>query len=284
MLKPSRWYARAALMGGALSVAQGLLILSNPGYYDYASFRDRLLLAVEGAALLATLVGLVGLHVRQAGDYGRPGVAGFVAGRCRYRHGRGRTPPRGAFFDFVNVGGITYVLFSLKEGFFSLGGMVYVLGVVGMSVGYPLLGVATTRAGTLPVWSGLALIAGMIGLWAGNALGWVVFGLAWVAVGISLWLDPGARSGPSKTSGESRGSRRRPTLANPREALRWPNTARRHRPSDGITPPQASRSPIAKPCRRPLRGYVPNDRLWKAPADACGRSRTRTRDFAGRGR
>ncbi len=201
MLKFSRWYARAALMGGALSVAQGLLILSNPGYYDYDSFRDRLLLVVEGAALLATLVGLVGLHVRQAGGYGRPGVAGFLAasaGTVMAGVGHLAAVP---FFDFVNVGGMTYVLFSLKEGFFSMGGMVYVLGVVGMSVGYPLLGVATTRAGTLPVWSGLALIAGAIGLWAGNALGWVVFGLAWVAVGISLWLDLGVRSGPSKDVG-----------------------------------------------------------------------------------
>ena len=201
MLRPSRWYARAALMGGALSAAQGLLILSNPGYYDYDSFRDRLLLAVEGAALLATLVGLVGLHVRQAGGYGRLGVAGFLAaaaGTVLAGVGHLLAVP---FFDFVNVGGMTYVLFSLKEGFFSPGGMVYVLGVVGMSVGYPLLGVATTRAGTLPVWSGLALIAGLIGLWAGNAPGWVLFGLAWLAVGISLWLNPGVRGGRSEGAG-----------------------------------------------------------------------------------
>jgi hypothetical protein len=201
MLKPSPWYARVALLGGALSVAQGLLILSNPGYYDYDSFRDRLLLAVEGAALLATLVGLVGLHVRQVGGYGRLGVTGFLAasaGTVLAGVGHLVSVP---FFDFVNVGGMTYVLFSLKEGFFSLGGMVYVLGVVGMSVGYPLLGVATTRAGTLPVWSGLALITGLIGLWAGNAPGWVLFGLAWAVVGTSLRLDRGVRSGPSKDAG-----------------------------------------------------------------------------------
>ena len=189
------------MLGGALSVAQGLLILSNPGYYDYDSLRDRLLLAVEGAALLATLVGLVGLHVRQAGGYGRPGVVGFLSasvGTALAGVGHLVAVP---FFDFVNVGGMTYVLFSLKEGYFSLGGMVYVLGVVGMSVGYPLLGVATARAGTLPVWGGLALVAGLIGLWAGNAPGWLLFGLAWVVVGTSLWLDPGARSGPSKGAG-----------------------------------------------------------------------------------
>ncbi len=191
------FFAWTALLGGALSVVQGLLILSNPGYYDYDSFRDRLLLPVEGAALLATLVGLVGLHVRQAGCYGRLGVAGVVAaaaGTVLAGVGHLVAVP---FFDFVNVGGMTYVLFSLKQGFFSPGGMVYVLGVVGMSVGYPLLGVAATRAGTLPVWSGLALIAGLIGLWAGNALGWVLFGLAWVVLGIALRSGRGAQTGSS---------------------------------------------------------------------------------------
>ncbi len=183
------------MLGGALSVAQGLLILSNPEYYDYDSFLDRLLLVVEGAALLATLAGLIGLHARQAGGYGRSGATGFLAasaGTALAGTGHLVAVP---FFDFVNVGGITYVLFSLKEGFFSMGGMAYVLGVVGMSAGYPLLGFATTRAGTLPTWGGLALIAGLIGLWAGNALGWVLFGLAWVVVGISLRSGGGCQTG-----------------------------------------------------------------------------------------
>ena len=55
-----------------------------------------------------------------------------------------------------------------------------------MSAGYLLLGVATARAGTLPVWSVPALISGLAGLWAGNAVGWILFGLAWVVVGIAL--------------------------------------------------------------------------------------------------
>ncbi len=195
MLKLSRWCTRAALMGGALCVAQGFLILSNPGYYSFDSPLDRLVLAVEGAALLATLGGLLGLRVRQTGSYGRSGVAGFLAasaGTALAEVGHLVAVP---FFDFVNVGGMTYVLFSLKQGFFSLGGMVYVLGVVGMSLGYPLLGIATARAGTLPAWSGLALIAGLVGLWAGNASGWILFGLAWVVVGISLRSDGGGRTG-----------------------------------------------------------------------------------------
>lgn len=55
-----------------------------------------------------------------------------------------------------------------------------------MSAGYLLLGVATARAGGLPVWCGLALVAGLAGLWLGNAAGWISFGLAWAFVGYSL--------------------------------------------------------------------------------------------------
>lgn len=48
------------------------------------------------------------------------------------------------FFDFVNRGGIVYVLFAPKEGFFLFGGVVCVLLVSTMGVGYLLLGVAAT--------------------------------------------------------------------------------------------------------------------------------------------
>ncbi len=195
------FFAWAALLGGALSVAEGLLILSNPEYYGFDSPLEILILVVEGAALLATLTGLVGLHVRQAGSYGHLGVAGFFAasaGTVLAGVGHLGAVP---FFDFVNVGGMVYALFALKEGFFLAGGMVYVLGVVGMSAGYLLLGAATARAGTLPGWSGLALIFGLAGLWAGNAVGWSLFGLAWVVVGLALRSSKGAQIGSTGNAG-----------------------------------------------------------------------------------
>jgi hypothetical protein len=79
--------------------------------------------------------------------------------------------------------------------------MTYVLGAVVMSAGYVLFGVATARVGTLPVWSGPALISGLAGLWAGNAVGWILFGLAWVVVGIALRPGKGARTGSSGDAG-----------------------------------------------------------------------------------
>ena len=197
MLELSRWCARAALLGGTLSLVEGLLILSNPEYYDFDPPLELLVLVVEGAALLAALGGLVGLHVLQSGSYGRWGVAGFLAasaGTALAGAGHIGAVP---FFDFVNVGGMAYALFALKEGVFLAGGMTYVLGVVVMSAGYLLLGVATARVRTLPVWSGPALISGLAGLWAGNAVGWILFGLAWVVVGIALRSGKGAQTGSS---------------------------------------------------------------------------------------
>lgn len=201
MLELSRWWARAALLGGALSLVEGLLILSIPEYYDFDSPLELLILVVEGAALLAVLGGLVGLHVRQSGSCGRSGVAGFLAasaGTALAGAGHLGAVP---FFDFVNVGRIVYALFALKEGAFLVGGMTYMLGVVAMSAGYLLLGVTTARAGTPPVWSGLALIFGLAGFWAGNALGWVLFRLAWVAIGITLWPGKSAQTGSSGGAG-----------------------------------------------------------------------------------
>ncbi len=51
------------MLGGALSVADGLLILSNPEYYGSGSPLDYLVLVVEGGALLVLLGALTGLHV-----------------------------------------------------------------------------------------------------------------------------------------------------------------------------------------------------------------------------
>ena len=51
--KVVRWDARAGVLGGALSLVEGLLVLANPGYWRFDSPPDYLVAAVEGAALLA---------------------------------------------------------------------------------------------------------------------------------------------------------------------------------------------------------------------------------------
>ncbi len=79
LLKRHVFSAWAALMGGVLSVAEGILILSNPGYYDYDSPLDHMVLAMEGTALVVLLAALSGLHARLATSYGRTGTVGFLA-------------------------------------------------------------------------------------------------------------------------------------------------------------------------------------------------------------
>ncbi len=170
-----------------MSLAEGLLILANPDYWRFDSPFDYLVAAMEGAALLAILGGLAGLHARQARIYGRPGALGFFAafsGTVLAGIGHlGGVP----FFEFVNIGAVVYVLIGLSLGSFLIGGVMYVLGILAMSAGLVLIGVATLMAGELPRWSGLTLIAGTAGLWvAGNAGGWVVFGGAWALVGYAL--------------------------------------------------------------------------------------------------
>ena len=170
-----------------MSIAQGTLVLSNPEYYGFDSVADNLVLVVEGATLMLLLVGLAGLRLRQSGSLGRLGTVGFLAafaGTVLAGAGHLFSVP---FFDFVGTGGLVYVLFALvSAGIFLFGGMAYVIGVVSMSLGYLLLGVATVRARALPVWCGVALVFGIVGLWVGNGTGWVSFGVAWSVVGYAM--------------------------------------------------------------------------------------------------
>ena len=190
--KVVRWGAGAGVLGSVLSLVEGLLVLANQGYWRFDSPFDYLVGAVEGAALLAVLGGLVGLHARQAGIYGRLGAFGFFAaffGTVLAGVGHlGGVP----FFEFANVGAAAYVLIGLWLGNVLIGGTAYVLGTFVMSAGLVLLGAATMRAGALPRWSGPALIGGTAGLWAaGDAGGWMLFGVAWALVGYALLTAEG---------------------------------------------------------------------------------------------
>lgn len=182
-----RWGARAALFGGVLAVLVGILTLLIPEYYRYESALDYLIVVVEAAALLCILGGIVGLHFQHSLPYGRLGKSGFYAafvGTVMAGVGHLVGLP---FLEFVNSGSMAYVLIGLSLGSVLLGGMVYVLGALSMSVGYVLLSVAIMRARSLPLWCGPALIAGLAGLWTlGNFGGWLAFGLAWALTGYAL--------------------------------------------------------------------------------------------------
>jgi hypothetical protein len=181
------WLAFSAFLGGLLSALVGILVLLNPGYYIFDSPLDLLVALAEGAALLAVLGGLVGLHLAQKDIYGRLGRAGFymsASGLVMAGVGHLAALP---FFVFLDSGGIVYVLIGLSQGVPLVWGAIYVLGTVILSVGFLLLGVATFRAKTLPLWCGPVLILSLAGLWTlGNVFGWISFGLAWILVAHAL--------------------------------------------------------------------------------------------------
>lgn len=179
--------ARSSLLGGVLSIVIGAFVFFNPGYYLFDSPLDYLALVAEGAALLAILGGIAGLHLSQRRRYGRLGrIGALVSAAGLVMAGAGHLIGL-PFFVFVATGGMAYVLIGLSQGVPLVWGTVYLIGAPLLSLGLVLLGIATLRAGTLPPWCGPILVAGLAGLWIlGNALGWISFGLAWLAVGYAL--------------------------------------------------------------------------------------------------
>jgi hypothetical protein len=72
-------------------------------------------------------------------------------------------------------------------------------GLVLIVTGFVLLGVAVFRAHVLPTWVALLLLVGALVMLLGNeqtarTLLFIPFGLAWLAVGLTLWHRLGSRA------------------------------------------------------------------------------------------
>jgi hypothetical protein len=127
--------------------------------------------AVAEAGMLGALLGL---RARQAPAYGRLGTAGFIV----------------AFLGTALLCAITVIAIithdALGEAFLS---SVFVSGMLGWLVGFPLLGVATLRAKVLPRWCGVLLLAYVpLVVFLLSSYGWggIALGLLWVALGYAL--------------------------------------------------------------------------------------------------
>ncbi len=157
----------AALLAGIAWVANGLEVFGSTPYP---------IQTIQGIALIGTLGGLVGLHVRQAASprYGRLGAVGF-------------------FSAFI---GATLWLNALGKA--DLYPPLSQLGFLGMVVGFVLLGITTLRARVLPRWCGLLLILN-IPLWVvvtaaialvadvdGGVHTSLTLALIWLALGYAL--------------------------------------------------------------------------------------------------
>lgn len=200
--KLALWGARAAILGGTMSVLVGLLTVLNPEYWSYEAPLDYAPALAEGVALLAVMGALTGLHLLHSSHYGRLGRVGFYMALAGTLVAGAAHLVAIPFLVFLSTGSAIYVLIGLSQGIVLLGGLAYLLGAVFMSVGYLLLGAVMLRARVLPVWCGPALILGLAGHWTlGNLWGWVVFGLAWAAVGYALSQSAEVKNGRSKRVG-----------------------------------------------------------------------------------
>jgi hypothetical protein len=166
------------------SVIVNLVITSpqGPTAFGLSSPLDEVTYIV---ALAGTLLGLAGLHTRQARSYGRLGVAGFLVafmGNVLVLLGLVLSlSARGEIFER-----------ELLDQVLGLGLLGMFLGFVLLSVGLVVLGVATLLAGVLPRWCGVALILALpVSVALGNYGGRIVLGVVWLALGYVLWSGRG---------------------------------------------------------------------------------------------
>ncbi len=165
-----RWGALGALVAGVAWIASFAVGLVSEGQgsetFGLPSFY--LIEGLTGLALTGMLVGLLGLHARQDANYGVLGRVGFLAALV------------GTALVLANV-----LLIRAAER--NLLDLLLLLGLLGMLLGFLLLGIATLRARVLPQWAGVALILVLpVAALLGDYGGGLVFGIVWLALGYIL--------------------------------------------------------------------------------------------------
>jgi hypothetical protein len=178
-----RWGGLAAMLAGMVWIVAGLLgrVVANPETNSWVN----ILFIV---AVLLVLVGLVGFHTLQKGNYGRIGRAGFYTV---------------VVATFAQV--LALVVFL--AGSDALFWLQFPVGGLAVLVGFVLYGAATLQAKVLPRWCGIAfIIAVPVSVALGGAFGspgidYVWLGLVWLALGYVLWSWRGtAAEQPSRVS------------------------------------------------------------------------------------
>lgn len=163
----------AALLGGATFIAVEPLYLTLP--------ESDLVTLITDVAIALILVGVVGLHTLQKGNYGLIGRIGF--------------------YVFV-VGALIEMLGSVLV---ILAGnaleWVMIVGFMTVIVGAILYGAATFRARVLPRWCGVGFIVAPMLPLALDTYGALLQGLFWVALGYVLLSRRSEPAGqPSRVS------------------------------------------------------------------------------------
>jgi len=169
-----RWGGLAGMVAGVLYTLIGIIGPQSPVFPSFSDY----LIEVLAVALLFTLVAIAALHVLQRDRYGRLGAAGSLT----------------AFIGYALV--LLAVIANALAGREVLG-IVPSLGALGALVGLILLGSASLRAGMLPPWCGVLLIAGfplstVLDILVFANAGDILRGVIWALVGYVLWSQTGA--------------------------------------------------------------------------------------------
>ncbi len=188
-----RWGGLAAILAGMAWAASGVvhfsLVYPAAGTGPPGSISDYLIEGAHAVAEAGMLGALLGLRALQAPRYGWLGAVGFVL----------------AFLGTALLFAITVIGIASGE---ALGEavltLIFVSGVLGWLVGFPLLGIATLRARVLPRWCGVLLIAYFplfVLLLGSYGWGGIALGLLWLALGYAFWARSGqAAQQPSRVS------------------------------------------------------------------------------------
>ena len=184
----ARFGGLVGVLYGVIAIGHGLfLILVQPHYWAASSFSDYLSIALTSIGLLALVGGLVGLHARQSG-------------RCGKMEGLEKVG-----FFLAAIGATVAAVSNIAEDGFHipLTGWVFIASIFSLLIGVLLLAIATLAANVLPRWYGWALLVGLLGLLLNDHLlpdggGLILFGLAWIVLGYSLWKDQTRVPVPSK--------------------------------------------------------------------------------------
>jgi hypothetical protein len=178
------WGALGALLAATGWMVSGIvaLVFGVAPFGPEGSHSWYLIESSNAIAEAGMLVALVGLHVRQASDYGRLGTAGFVV----------------AFVGTASIFLATAIYVLVVDGSLAVFDILEYVSFLGLLAGFPLLGGATFRARVLPRWCGVLLAAlpaifiliFLLVDYVGAA--WALFGPYWLALGYALWSARGA--------------------------------------------------------------------------------------------
>jgi len=176
-----RWGALGALLAAIAWTVSGIIafVLVQPPASNMGptgSLSWYLIVSNDAIAEVGMMVAVVGLHARQTPNYGWLGTAGSIVAFV------------GTALMFLST-----VLWLLTHNGNGVVGLLQFGGLLGVLVGFPILGVATLRVGVLPRWCGLLLVGWLVYfpliVFSLDSYGEarVLFGLVFLALGYVLW-------------------------------------------------------------------------------------------------